>query len=155
MSTQLLSKDVAAVLRKMRFIVTARSLLSMVGLFVRSVFWKEYLLKLAQAVEASQEQSAYRVVGALRILVHCGNQKLRVLVQCRNRQHWTLTDASGGVRYLNGVLRDMDGSWVIDRCDIIALDSVAHCLPAAYQHLLALDSDDWQTIAGKKLGERC
>lgn len=112
-------------------------------------------MNLAQAVEASQERGAYRVVGELRILVQFGKQKLRVLVQRRSRQHWVLTDSGGGVRYLNGVLRDMDGSWVIDGCDVAALDIVVHCLPATYQHLLASYSDDWQSIVGKKQSERC
>jgi hypothetical protein len=103
-------------------------------------------LNLVQAVEASQGQGVYRVVGELRILVQCGNQKLRVLVQRWSRRQWILTASDGGVRYLNGVLRDMDGSWVINYCDIANLDSVAHCLPAAYQHLLTPDSDDWQTL---------
>jgi hypothetical protein len=112
-------------------------------------------LKLTQAVEASPEQVAYRVVGALRILVQYRMQKFRVLVQCRKRRHWTLTDSGGGVRYLNGVLREMDGSWVIDGCDVAALDNIARCLPAAYLHLLALDSGDWQALIGKKKSERC
>jgi hypothetical protein len=47
-------------------------------------------LNLAQAVEASQEQGAYRIVGPLRILVQFGNQELRVLVQCRSKRHWRL-----------------------------------------------------------------
>ncbi len=107
-------------------------------------------MNLAQAVEASQERGAYRVVGTLRILVQFGKQKLRVLVQCRNGRRWMLTDSGGGVRYLNSVLRDIDGSWVVEGCDVAALDIVAHCLPAAYQHLLAPDSDDWRTMIGKK-----
>ncbi len=112
-------------------------------------------MNLAQAVEASQERGAYRVVGELRILVQFGKQKLRVLVQCWSRQHWVLADSGGGVRYLNGVLRDMDGSWVINGCDVAALDIVAHCLPATYQLLLAPYSDDWQSIVEKKQSERC
>lgn len=112
-------------------------------------------MKLAQALEAGQEQSAYRVVGRLRILVQFGKQTLRVLVQCRNRRRWVLTDSSGGVRYLNGVFRDIDGSWVIGRCDVAALDIVAHGLPVAYQHLLALNSDDWQIIGKKEQGKGC
>ena len=112
-------------------------------------------MNLAQAVEASQERSAYRVVGELRILVQFRKQKLRILVQCRSRRHWILTDSDGSVRYLNGVLRDRDGFWVIDGCDIAALDSVAHCLPAAYQHLLVPASNDWQSMVGKKQSERC
>ncbi len=116
---------------------------------------EEYLLKLTQAVEASQEHGAYRVVGTLRILVQWRKQKLRVLVQRRNGRRWMLTDSGGGVRYLNGVLRDMDGSWVIDGNDVAALDSVALCLPVAYLRLLAPDSDNWQTMVGKKRSEQC
>lgn len=112
-------------------------------------------MNLAQAVEASQEQGVYRVVGALRILVQFGNQELRVLVQCWSGRHWMPSNSGGGVRYLNGVLRDRDGAWVIDGCDVAALNLVMHCLPAAYQHLLAPASDDWQIIGGKKQRERC
>lgn len=112
-------------------------------------------MKLAQAVEASQEQGAYRIVGALRILLRFGNQELRVLVQRRDRRHWMLTDSGGGVRYLNGVRRDEDGSWVINRCDHAVLGIVAHCLPQEYQHLLAPESDDWQMLGGKKQEESC
>ena len=117
-----------------------------------SAYQEEWLLNLVQALEASQEQSAYRVVGALRILVQFGKQKLRVLVQCRSRRHWMLTDSGGSIRYLNGVLRDRDGFWVVACCDLAALDSVANCLPAMYQHLLTPDSDDWQNLEGKKAG---
>lgn len=106
-------------------------------------------MKLTQALEESQGQGVYREVGGLRILVQVGKQALRVLVQCRNGRHWVLTDSRGGVRYLNGVLRDSDGSWVIGRCDSAALNIVVHALPVAYQHLLALDSDDWQAIRKK------
>jgi hypothetical protein len=109
-------------------------------------------LNLVQALEVSQEHGAYRVVGALRILVQFGKQKLRVLVQCRSRRHWMLTDSSGGVHYLNGVLRERDGSWVAACGDLAALERVEHCLPAMYQHLLTPDSDDWQTLGGKKAG---
>lgn len=107
-------------------------------------------MKLAQAVEASQEQGAYRVVGTLRILVEYKKQKLRVLIQCLNRRHWILTDSGGGIRYLNGVRRDIDGSWIVDGCDVTALDNVALCFPPAYQHLLIPDSDDWQILVGNK-----
>jgi hypothetical protein len=114
-----------------------------------------YSLKLTQALEASQEQCAYRVVGTLRILVQRGQQKLRVLIQCRKRRHWMLADVSGGVRYLNGVLRDVDGSWVIGCCDVAALDSIASGLPATYLHLLALNSDDWQSLGRNEQSEGC
>ena len=108
-------------------------------------------LNLIQAMEASHEQcAAYREVGTLRILVQREKQKLRVLVQCRSRQQWMLTDSGGGVRYLNGVLRERDGSWVISGCDSAALDLVAHCLPIAHQHLLAPYNDDWHSIRGEK-----
>jgi hypothetical protein len=63
-----------------------------------------------------------------------------------------LADQGGGVRYLNGVLRDVDGSWVVACGDLAALESVAHCLPTVYQHLLTPDSDDWQPLGGKKAG---
>ena len=104
-------------------------------------------MNLAQAVEVSQEQSAYRIVGTLRILVQRGNQKLRVLVQCYNRRHWMLIDSGSSIHYLNGVLRDIDGSWVMGSCNVADLDAIMHCLPIAYQHLLAPESDDWQIIA--------
>lgn len=84
-------------------------------------------MNLAQAVEASQKQGAYRIIGTLRILVQFGNQELRVLVQCRSRRHWRLIDSGGGVRYLNGVRRDLDGSWVMDSCD-----SAAECLKSMH-----------------------
>ncbi|HTK12133.1 MAG TPA: hypothetical protein VL485_33485 [Ktedonobacteraceae bacterium] len=53
------------------------------------------------------------------------------------------------------MLRDIDGSWVMGRCDVAALDIVAHGLPVAYQHLLALNSDDWQIIGRKEQGKGC
>lgn len=117
-----------------------------------SAYQEECLLNLVQAVEASQKQGAYRVVGKLRILVQFRKQKLRVLVQCRSRRHWKLTDSGGSIRYLNGVLRDRDGFWVVASCDLAALDHVANCLPAVYQHLLTPDSDDWQNLEGKEAG---
>lgn len=106
-------------------------------------------------MEASPEQVAYRVVGAMRILVQYRKQELRVLVQCRKSRHWMPIDAGGGVRYLNGVLRDMDGSWIIAGCGVAALDNVASCLPTAYLHLLALDSGDWHILLGRKKRARC
>jgi hypothetical protein len=109
-------------------------------------------LKLAQAVRSGLEYGAYRVVGAQRIVVELGTQRLRVLVQCRSKRHWMLSDHGGGVRYLNGVLRERDGSWVVACGDLAALESVANCLPSGYQHLLTLDSDDWQPLEGKKAG---
>lgn len=103
-------------------------------------------MNLVQALKASCQQGAYRVVGTLRILVQFRQQRLRVLVQCRSRRRWMLTDSSGGLRYLDGVLRDRDGCWIVACCDLAALDTVVHCLPAVYQHLLTPDSDDWQHL---------
>ncbi len=109
-------------------------------------------MNLAQAVESGQEYGAYRVVGAQRIFVELGVQRLRVLVQCRSRRRWMIPDQGGGVLYLNGVLREVDGSWVVACGTLAALESVAHCLPAVYQHLLTPDSDDWQILGRKEAG---
>jgi hypothetical protein len=92
------------------------------------------------------------VVGTQRIFVELGEQRLRVLVQCRSGRRWMIPAQSGSVRYLNGVRRDVDGSWVVACGDLAALASVAHCLPAVYQHLLTPDSDDWQPLGEKKAG---
>jgi hypothetical protein len=109
-------------------------------------------VNLVQAAGLGQECGAYRVVGTRRIVVELDAQRLRVLVQCRSKRRWMISDQGGGVRYLNGVLRDVDGSWVVACGNLATLDSVAHCLPAGYQHLLTPDSDDWQPLRGKKAG---
>jgi hypothetical protein len=109
-------------------------------------------VNLAQAIGRGQTNSAYRMVGTQRIVVEWSTQRLRVLVQCWNKRRWMICDQGGGVRYLNGVLRDGDGSWVVAGAGLAALESMAHCLPAAYQHLLAPDSDDWYSLSAKKVG---
>lgn len=109
-------------------------------------------MKLSQVVQAGQEYTVYRVVGAQRILVELSAQRLRVLVQCQSKRGWMLPDQGSGVRFLNGVLREVDGSWVVACGDLAELESIASCLPAVYHHLLTPDSDDWQLLRGKKAG---
>ena len=109
---------------------------------------------MVQAVRLGQAYGAYRVVGPRRIIVELSAQRLRILVQCRSGRHWMLPDHGGGIRYLNGVLREGDGSWVVICGDLAAVESVANCLPATYQHLLTPDSDDWQPLE-RKQGDRC
>jgi hypothetical protein len=121
-------------------------------LFCRLLTKEGYLLNLARAIGASQKSGAYRRVGMQRILVELGMQRLRVLVQCRSKRRWTIFDPDGGIRYLDGVLREMDGSWVVACRDLAALGSVNNCLPAVYQHLLTPNSDDWHPLGGKKAG---
>lgn len=100
-------------------------------------------MNLVQAVGRDKESSAFRVVGTQRIVVEASGHWLRVLVQCRRGRRWMLPEMNGGIRYLNGVLKEMDGSWIVACGNLEALDRVAHCLPAAYQHLLTPNSDDW------------
>ncbi len=113
-------------------------------------FSEECLVNLVQVIGSSQESGASRVVGTQRIVVELGVQRLRVLVQYRSKRRWMISDPGGSIRYLNGVLRDADGSWVVACADLAALVSVAHCLPAGYQHLLAPESDDWQPLKERK-----
>ena len=130
----------------------SRVSLTMILLRSGICFSEECLLNLAQAVGPDQINSAYRVVGTRRIVVEPHAQKFRVLLQCRSHRRWMISDHGGGVRYLNGVLRNGDGSWVVASGDLTALESVAHCLPAAYEHLLTPDSDDWYPLRAKKAG---
>jgi hypothetical protein len=111
-------------------------------------------LNLVQAVGGGQESSAFRVVGTQRIVVEPGVQTLRVLVQCRFGRRWMIPEIDGGIRYLNGVLKEMDGSWIVACGNLEALDRVAHCLPVAYQHLLTPNSDDWHTLKIRHPGDR-
>src|SRR5579883_538867 len=97
-------------------------------------------------MRASQEPGAVRVVGAQRIVVEVRAQTIRILVQCRRRQRWVIPEMESSIRYLNGVFRESDGSWVVATGNLAALDFVASCLPAAYQHLLTPHSDDWQSL---------
>lgn len=111
-------------------------------------------MKMVQAVGSGRAYGAYRVVGTQRILVELSARRLRVLVQCRSGRRWMLPDPGGSVRYLNGVLKEMDGSWIVACGDLAAVDSVANCLPAIYQHLLTPDSDDWHPLE-RKQGDQC
>jgi hypothetical protein len=66
-----------------------------------------------------------------------------------------IPDHPGAVCYLNGVIRDVDGSWIVTCSDLAALDNVAECLPAMYLHLLTPESDDWQMLGGSKEIDGC
>jgi len=109
-------------------------------------FSEEHPVNLAQAVGPGQVASAYRVVGTQRIVVEPGQQRLRVLVQSWNKRRWIIPEQVTSIRYLNGVLRDGDGSWIVACSDLAALVSIEHCLPPEYQHLLTPTSNDWQTL---------
>lgn len=109
-------------------------------------------MDLAQAVRSGQRKSAYRVVGTQRIVVELSAKGLRVLVQCWSKRRWVLPDQGSSIHYLNGVLREADGSWVVACNDLAALDRVAYCLPTGYRHLLVPNSDDWQPLENKKSG---
>src|SRR5690242_20157477 len=109
----------------------------------RCYFSEESLVTIGQAVGLGQGYGAYRVVGAQRVIVELSTQRLRILVQCRSGRRWMIPDPGGGVRYLNGVLREEDGSWVVACGDLAAVECIANCLPVTYQHLLTPDSDDW------------
>ena len=109
-------------------------------------------MNLIQAIGEGQRCQAYRVVGALRIIVEKNASRIKVQVQCRSGRRWMTTDNGGGVRYLDGVLRDVDGSFVVACSDLSALNAVAQCLPAAYQHLLTPDKNDWQIVARNEAG---
>ncbi|GHO50908.1 hypothetical protein [Ktedonospora formicarum] len=108
-------------------------------------------MNLLQVIRSDSQQSAYRVVGTQRIIVELGEHQFRVLIQYWNRRRWTIPEYKG-VRYLNGVLRDGDGSWVVVCDDLTALSCALSCLPTIYQHLLTPDSDDWQPSEGLKGG---
>jgi hypothetical protein len=114
---------------------------------------EELLLNLAQAVRASQELGAVRVVGTQRIVVEVRAQTIRILIQCRWRQRWVIPEMDSSIRYLNGVFREVDGSWIVATGNLAALDSVVSCLPAAYQHLLTPYSDDWHALQTRYPGD--
>jgi hypothetical protein len=61
-----------------------------------------------------------------------------------------MADQGGGVRYLNGVRRGVDGSWIVTCGDLAVLESMVNCLSAIYQHMLTPDSDDWQPWKERK-----
>lgn len=100
-------------------------------------------MKIAQALGSGKRPVAYRVIDKQRILVERETNQLRVVVQRRVGQCWLLSDALEGVRYLNGVFKDSDGSWIVAGCDLALLSCIGDCLPAKYQHLLTVSSDDW------------
>ncbi|HEY0755735.1 MAG TPA: hypothetical protein VGD98_17385 [Ktedonobacteraceae bacterium] len=110
-------------------------------------------MKLAQVVESGQEARVFRIVGAQRMVVELDAHRLRVLVQYRIKRGWMLADhGNGGVRYLNGVLRDVDGSWIVAGQNLAALERLVNCLPTIYQHLLTPESDDWQILEKQPAG---
>ena len=106
----------------------------------------ENVLSLEQAIFASSQRLACRVVGEWRVIVDCGRQLLTISVQYRSKRHWVPDDHGGGVRYLEGILRDNAGSYVCLSNDLTDIAQVRAWLPAHHQTLLQPECGDWQVM---------
>jgi hypothetical protein len=105
-------------------------------------------LNLEQAIAGSCHHLACRRLGDRRVIVDCGQAFLTVHIQRRSKRRWVADDISGGVRYLEGVLRDGMGRY-LSLClsdGLSDIERIRTLLPLCSQALLIPTSDDWQAI---------
>lgn len=116
------------------------------GTAVRNKWRGGERLNLEQAIAASHERCACRIVGSLRVIVAMELQTLNVCVQRRVSKRWIIDDDGGGIRYLPGVLRGASGIYHIAGDTLFRLNTVRTMLPEHYRLLLVPECDDWQAI---------
>jgi hypothetical protein len=108
--------------------------------------FEENTLNLEHAIAASCHQLAYRVVGDRRVIVHHQRELLTIQIQRRLKRRWITDDDGGGVRYLEGVMRDATGRYLCKPDNLSDIVRIRAWLPPRYQTLLLPDCEDWQVM---------
>lgn len=116
-----------------------------VGMAILTILGGE-ALNITRALEVSTARLVCRVVGKWRVIVDDAQFPLKVQIQRRFRRHWMTDDGGGGVRYINGVVRESTGAYSCGCAGPGCLPRIREGLPPAYQTLLLLESDDWEPM---------